>query len=75
MVDFLTTAWMTADSPNPRISAQVICQVIDPVMDSACTIACTSLIPIDLPRAPSAHVTAGSRSTQHRGRRSHRDEN
>ena len=30
MVDFLTTAWTTADNPNPRISAQVICHVIDP---------------------------------------------
>ena len=43
MVDFLTTAWTTADSANPRISAQVITQVIDQVMDSACTMAPTSL--------------------------------
>ena len=35
-VDFLTSAWIIADSPNPRISAQVISHVIDPVMDSAC---------------------------------------
>jgi len=34
-VDLLTTAWITADSANPRISAQVIAQVIDPVMDRA----------------------------------------
>ena len=34
-VDLRTTAWTTADSANPRISAQVISQVIDPVMDSA----------------------------------------
>src|SRR5712691_282202 len=39
IVDFLTTAWITADNPNPRISAQVISHVIDPVMDSACTMA------------------------------------
>jgi len=38
-VDFGTTAWTTADSPNPRTSAQVISHVIDPVMDSACTMA------------------------------------
>jgi hypothetical protein len=53
MVDFLTTAWMTADSPNPRISAQVIAHVIDTVMDSAWTMACTNLTS----RAPSADVT------------------
>ena len=35
-VDFLTRAWIIADSANPRISAQVISHVIDPVMDSAC---------------------------------------
>jgi hypothetical protein len=39
MVDFLTTAWTTADSPNPRISAQVIAHVIDAVMESACAMA------------------------------------
>ena len=38
-VDFLTKAWITADSTNPRISAQVICHVIDAVMDSACKMA------------------------------------
>jgi hypothetical protein len=38
-VDFLTRAWIIADKPNPRISAQVISHVIDPVMDSACRIA------------------------------------
>ncbi len=46
-VDRRTTAWITADSANPRISAQVISQVIDPVMDSAWSTACT---PLDLPR-------------------------
>ena len=35
MVGLLITAWITADSANPRISAQVIAQVIDPVMDRA----------------------------------------
>jgi len=44
-VDRRTTAWMTADSANPRISAQVISQVIDPVMDRAWTIAGTALPP------------------------------
>src|ERR1700677_5328855 len=39
IVDFLTRAWIIADSPNPRISAQVTSHVIDPVMDSACAIA------------------------------------
>ena len=38
-MDLRTTAWITADSANPRISAQVICHVIDPVIDSACRIA------------------------------------
>ena len=39
MVAFLTTAWITADNANPRISAQVIAHVIDPVMVSACAMA------------------------------------
>ena len=39
-VDRRTTAWTTADSANPRISAHVICHVIDPVMDRACRRAC-----------------------------------
>jgi hypothetical protein len=34
-VDLRTTAWITADSANPRISAHMIFQVIDPVMDRA----------------------------------------
>ena len=45
-MDLRTTAWTTADSANPRISAQVISQVIDPVIDSAWTTAC---MPLDLP--------------------------
>ena len=49
MVDLRTTAWITADSANPRISAQVISQVIEPVMDSAWTTACMT---IDLPLQP-----------------------
>ena len=49
IVDRRTTAWITAESANPRISAQVISQVIDPVMDSAWTTAC---MPLDLPRQP-----------------------
>ena len=40
MVDRRTTAWMTADSANPRISAQAISQVIDPAIDRAWMIAC-----------------------------------
>ena len=51
MVGFLTTAWTTADSPNPRISAQVIAHVIDAVMDSACTMACTGLTSLGPERA------------------------
>ena len=39
-MDRRITAWTTADSANPRISAQVISQVIDPVMDRAWMIAC-----------------------------------
>ena len=34
-VDLRTTAWITADNANPRISAQVISQVIDPVIHRA----------------------------------------
>ena len=49
IVDLRTTAWMTADNANPRISAQVICQVIDPVIDSAWITAC---MPLDLPCQP-----------------------
>ena len=45
MVDFGTRAWITADSANPRISAQVISQAIDPVMDSACAMARIRFIP------------------------------
>ncbi len=56
IVDFLTRAWIIADSPNPRISAQVISHVIDPVMDSACTIARIGLTSEDLPR-PGGHHT------------------
>ena len=51
MVAFLTTAWITADNANPRISAQVIDQVIDQVMDSACTMACISLTSLGPERA------------------------
>src|ERR1700731_4625827 len=39
IVDFLTRAWIIADSPKPRISAQVTSHVIDPVMDRACRMA------------------------------------
>lgn len=39
-VEVRTTAWTTADSAKPRISAQVISQVMDPAMDSACRIGC-----------------------------------
>ena len=35
MVSRRTTAWTTADSVNPRISDQVICQVIEPAILSA----------------------------------------
>jgi hypothetical protein len=45
MVDFLTRAWITADSPNPRISAQVISHAIDPAKDSACSMAPIRLTP------------------------------
>jgi ABC-2 type transport system ATP-binding protein len=50
-VDFGTTAWTTADSPNPRISAQVISHVIDPAMDSACEMACVRLTSLGLTAA------------------------
>src|SRR6202034_1883897 len=50
-VDLRTTAWIIADSANPRIRAQVICQVIDPVMDRAWTIACMAF--------PSLHLACG----------------
>src|SRR5580704_2744735 len=56
-VDLRTTAWMTADRTNPRISAQVICQVIDPVMDRAWIIACTTF-PLSSGR-PSHHTPMG----------------
>src|SRR3954467_2387612 len=36
MVDFRTSASMTADKVKPRISAQVTCHVIEKVMPSAC---------------------------------------
>jgi hypothetical protein len=39
IVAFLTTSWITADSANPRMSAQVIAHVIDAVIDSACRMA------------------------------------
>jgi hypothetical protein len=39
-VDLRTTAWITADSANPPMSAQAISQVIDPVTDNACRMAC-----------------------------------
>ena len=45
MVDFLTSAWTIAESPNPRISAQVIAHVIDAVMARACTTARSRLMP------------------------------
>jgi hypothetical protein len=56
-VDLRTTAWITADSANPPMSAQAISQVIDPVTDSACRMACvrptsetglTPVVPDDL---------------------------
>src|SRR2546421_5976534 len=45
MVALRTTAWMTAESVNPRISAQVISQVIEPVIVNACLIAPIALPP------------------------------
>jgi hypothetical protein len=44
-VDLRTSAWTTAESPNPRISAQVISHVIDPVTASACAMAWSRVIP------------------------------
>ena len=49
-VDFLTRACTIADSPNPRISAQVTSHVIDPAMDSACSTAWIRLIVAEPPR-------------------------
>jgi hypothetical protein len=55
-VDFLTSAWTIADSPNPRIKAQVISHVIDPVIDRACRMARIGLASYTL-QAPNRNNT------------------
>ena len=65
MVDFLTSAWTIADSPNPRISAQVIAHVIEPVMARACATAWSRLMPAWYP----AGVSAAASPRNPRGRR------
>jgi hypothetical protein len=46
-VDFRTTACTTADSANPRISAQRISHVIEPANANACPIASITTVTLD----------------------------
>ena len=59
-VDLRTTAWTTADSANPRISAQVIAQVIDPATARASATAC-----IPSPSRPPQSRARANRCTPH----------
>ena len=67
-VDFLTSAWTIADSPNPRISAQVISHVIDPVIASACKMAWPTsddLLHSEPNHTPGGYMALGRVSAQH----------
>ena len=66
MVDFLTSAWTIADSPNPRMSAQVIAHVIDPVMARACRTAWSRLMPAWYPAGVSAAASPRNRRRRRR---------
>src|SRR5450755_236745 len=46
------SAWITADRPKPRMSAQVISQVMDPVISSACPMAAMPVLRCSRVSAP-----------------------
>jgi hypothetical protein len=59
-----TTACTTADSPNPRINAQAICQDIENVSPRACPTASSTIVTAGLSVVVGLHPRSGGRAAR-----------